>query len=114
MSVFVDTNIFLRSAQPSHPLHGVAVSAVASLIALGTPLTVTPQIMAEFWNVATRPVERNGLGFSHTQAQEELFRLEAFVVRSSSDSRRSLYCSAKPRKSMPSGSSLSSPTASPA
>ncbi len=80
MSVFVDTNIFLRSAQPSHPLHGVAVSAVASLIALGTPLTVTPQIMAEFWNVATRPVERNGLGFSHTQAQEELFRLEAFVV----------------------------------
>ncbi len=80
MSVFVDTNIFLRSAQPSHPLHGVAVSTVASLLARGTPLTVTPQIMAEFWNVATRPVERNGLGFPHAQVQEELLRLEAFVV----------------------------------
>lgn len=80
MSVVVDTNIFLRSAQPSHPLHGVAVSAVASLIALDTPLTVTPQIMAEFWSVATRPVERNGLGFPHARAQEELLRLEGFVV----------------------------------
>jgi predicted nucleic acid-binding protein len=80
MSVFVDTNIFLRSVQPSHPLHGVAVSTVASLIALGTPLMVTPQIMAEFWNVASRPVEHNGLGFPHAQAHEELIRLEAFVV----------------------------------
>lgn len=80
MSVFVDTNIFLCSAQPSHPLHSVAVSTVASLIALGTPLVVTPQIMAEFWNVATRPVAHNGLGFPREQAEEELVRLEAFLV----------------------------------
>lgn len=79
MSVFVDTNILLRSVQPSHPLHEAAVNSVASLIAADTPLMVTPQIVAEFWNVATRPIENNGLGFSHDQAREELARLEAFV-----------------------------------
>jgi hypothetical protein len=31
MSVLVDTNIFLRSAQPSHPLHGAAVSTPGTL-----------------------------------------------------------------------------------
>jgi len=78
MSVFVDTNILLRSVQPSHSLHEAAVNGVASLIAVGTPLMVTPQIVAEFWNVATRPTENNGLGFSQAQAREELGRLETF------------------------------------
>jgi predicted nucleic acid-binding protein len=41
---------------------------------------VTPQIMAEFWNVATRSIEHNGLGLAHAQAEEELLHLEAFVV----------------------------------
>jgi len=41
---------------------------------------VTPQIVAEFWNVATRPIENNGLGLPHEQAREELARLEAFFV----------------------------------
>jgi predicted nucleic acid-binding protein len=80
MSVFVDTNILLRSVQPSHPLHEAAVSSVAAFIAQGTPLMVTPQIVAEFWNVATRPTENNGLGMPHEQAREELARLEAFFV----------------------------------
>jgi len=56
MSVFVDTNILLPSVQPSHSLHEAAVNSVASLIAAGTPLMVTPQIVAEFWNVPTRPI----------------------------------------------------------
>ena len=36
--------------------------------------------MAEFWNVATRPIEHNGLAFPPAQAQEEILRLEALVV----------------------------------
>jgi predicted nucleic acid-binding protein len=80
MSVFVDTNILLRSVQPSHPLHEAAVNSVASFIAAGTPLMVTPQIVAEFWNVATRPIENNGLGMPHEQARDELARLEAFFA----------------------------------
>jgi predicted nucleic acid-binding protein len=80
MSVFVDTNILLRSVQPSHLHHEPAVNRVASFIAQGTPLMVTPQIVAEFWNVATRPIGNNGLGMPHEQAREELARLEAFFV----------------------------------
>lgn len=78
MSVFVDTNILLRSIQPSHPMHERAVRQVASFIAQDEALVVTPQIVAEFWNVATRPIEHNGLGMGHEQTREELVRLEHF------------------------------------
>jgi predicted nucleic acid-binding protein len=68
MSVFVDTNVLLRSVQPTHPLHGAAVRAIAALIRDNEPVVITPQIAVEFSNVATRPVEQNGLGWSHQQA----------------------------------------------
>ena len=56
MSVLIDTNVLLRSVQPSHPMHGPAVRTVAALIRDGEAVLITPQIVAEFWNVATRPV----------------------------------------------------------
>ena len=37
---------------------------------------LTPQIMAEFWNVATRPRINNGLGIPHERAREELLGIE--------------------------------------
>ncbi len=64
MSVFVDTNVLLRSVQPSHPMHDVAARAVAGLLRDGEVLVVTPQIVAKFWNVVTRPIDKNGLGLS--------------------------------------------------
>jgi predicted nucleic acid-binding protein len=78
MSVFVDTNVLLRSVQPSHPMHERVVRSVSELIAGGESLVFTPQIVAEFWNVATRPTEHNGLGFSHDQARHEVASLEEF------------------------------------
>jgi hypothetical protein len=42
------------------------------------PVVITPQIAAEFWNVATRPVEQNGLGWSHQQALDAIVRIEGF------------------------------------
>jgi predicted nucleic acid-binding protein len=79
MSVFVDTNILLRSVQPSHPMHEAAVRSVAALIRDGEPLVITPQSVAEFWNVATRPVDQNGLGWSHQQTSNEIARIEEFL-----------------------------------
>lgn len=79
MSVFVDTNILLRSVQPSHPMHSAAVRSVAALMRDGEPLVITPQIVAEFWTVATRPVEQNGLGWSHQQTFDEIARIEGFL-----------------------------------
>jgi len=78
MSVFVDTNVLLRSVQPSHPMHDPAVRTVAALIRDGEPLVITPQIVAEFWNVSTRPMESNGLGWSHQQALDEVTKMEGF------------------------------------
>jgi predicted nucleic acid-binding protein len=79
MSVFVDTNILLRSVQPSHPMHDAAVRSVADLMRDGEALVITPQIVAEFWNVATRPVDQNGLGWSHQQTSSEIVRIEEFL-----------------------------------
>lgn len=44
------------------------------------PLVVSIQNMAEFWNTATRPESRNGLGFSIEEARDELSKLEGFFA----------------------------------
>jgi predicted nucleic acid-binding protein len=87
MSVFIDTNVLLRSIEVSDPSHGAAVRAIAALIKAGETLIVTPQIVAEFWNVATRPRERNGLGLTPHLADAELTQIENFftVVGESTD-----------------------------
>jgi predicted nucleic acid-binding protein len=78
MARLVDTNVLLRSVQPSHPLHAVAVRALERLLAQEETLYITVQNVAEFWNAATRPVAQNGLGLSIDRAKEELDRLEEF------------------------------------
>ena len=78
MSAFIDTNVLLRSVQPSHPMQNAAIHAVTALLNAGEAIMLTPQIMVEFWNVATRPLEHNGLGFSHERAREQLTRIEGF------------------------------------
>lgn len=78
MRFLIDTNILLRSVQPSHPIHLLAVRAVETLLSRGEPLAVAVQNMAEFWNAATRPVVHNGLGFTIEEAQQELARLERY------------------------------------
>ncbi len=77
MRVLVDTNILLRSAQPNHPLFSQATHAVAKLMRDGDSLFVCPQNIAEFWNVATRPAELNGLGFSQTEVVHEIASVES-------------------------------------
>jgi predicted nucleic acid-binding protein len=72
MRILIDTNILLRAAQPSHPLHRSAVRAMEILMEREDPLVVTVQNIAEFWNAATRPAANDGLGFTIEEAQEEL------------------------------------------
>ena len=78
MPILIDTNILLRSVQPSHPMHAGAVHALEVLMKREEALVIALQNVAEFWNVATRPVVHNGLGFTIEEAQEELTRLEGF------------------------------------
>jgi len=76
MNWLVDTNILARSAQPQHSQYLPALQAVASLRRAGDLLRLAPQNLYEFWVLATRPLENNGLGFSLEEARSELARLQ--------------------------------------
>jgi predicted nucleic acid-binding protein len=80
MSVLVDTNILLRRVQPDHPHHGVAIESVARLLAAGEPVHFTWQNISEFWNVMTRPITVNGLGFSPAFAMNEVGKIERVLI----------------------------------
>ena len=73
----LDTNILLYVSNPAAPEHAAAKAAVGRLLARGDHLAVTPQVLFEFWSVATRPAVANGLGWSVVQA-----RAEAEAIRS--------------------------------
>jgi predicted nucleic acid-binding protein len=64
MRVLVDTNVLARIAHKNHPHTTLANAALQRLWSEGHELRVVPQVLYEYWSVATRPVEENGLGFS--------------------------------------------------
>src|SRR5258708_37900134 len=76
MSFLVDTNILLRSSQPTHPLCSQATRAVSRLMREGETILFCAQNIAEFWNVATRPSDRNRLGFTTEEAWQEASSIE--------------------------------------
>ena len=72
----VDTNVLLRLANPEIELHTLSQSAIAQLLSRGCKLHYTLQNAAEFWNVSTRPQERNGHGISPRAASLALGNIE--------------------------------------
>jgi predicted nucleic acid-binding protein len=78
MPHLADTNILLRWVQPHHPDYPVIQAALNILRKRGDAIYITPQNLIEFWNSATRPVDRNGLRFTPAEADQEVTRLEGF------------------------------------
>jgi predicted nucleic acid-binding protein len=76
-SYLVDTNVLLRLAQPDSPEHKSIQQCAEILWAQGAELFYTSQNLAEFWNVCTRPANRNGFGFSISEADERASLIEA-------------------------------------
>ena len=72
----LDTNLLLRSVDTSSAMYLEAVGAIQKLQANDNRLHIVPQNLIEFWNVYTRPIERNGLGKSALEAQMECDRLK--------------------------------------
>lgn len=62
MRILLDTNIVLRLGDKSHAMHGEALAAIDWLNANGHECLIVPQVLYEYWVVATRPAEKNGLG----------------------------------------------------
>lgn len=78
MPYLADTNILLRLLEPNTPMCESARQAILALHAKGETVFIAPQIIAEFWNGATRPVEVNGFGMTPAQAEVEVRQIEEF------------------------------------
>jgi hypothetical protein len=73
--ILVDTNLVLRMSRTDDPDFERAVDAVDLARERGYAPCVVPQVIYEYWAVATRPVENNGLGLTPGQANTEVDRL---------------------------------------
>lgn len=80
MKYLVDTNILLRLVQKNSPMHLDTQRAIVMLKKQGNFLCIIPQNIIEFWAVATRPLDKNGLGLSITQAEEESEKLKKIFI----------------------------------
>ncbi len=65
----LDTNVVLRFCNPSDVQHSLATDAVSLLLARGDECFLAPQVIVEFWVVATRPIDVNGLGWNVEQTR---------------------------------------------
>lgn len=81
MSTLFDTNVLLRLVNKSAPLRPVALSAIRVLRTRNEPLHYTPQVLAEFWNVCTRPPSaRGGFGLSPAETERRARVIEHYLV----------------------------------
>jgi predicted nucleic acid-binding protein len=81
-SCLVDTNILLRMTRRSDPQHQLVDAALARLAFQGAILHYTHQNIAELWNAMTRPLSRNGLGLTITEAERQVRATEAGMTLS--------------------------------
>ena len=72
MIYLVDTNVLLRFLHTADASYPIVRSAVSELWTNGHELKTTSQNLTEFWNVSTRPVNRNGYGLNTSQVYELL------------------------------------------
>lgn len=77
MAYLMDTSILIRLANAADALRPVAARALLELHRRGEVLHITPQVLIEFRNVATRPVAVNGLGLSAAETEAEAAGFEA-------------------------------------
>lgn len=77
MAYLVDSNCLLRLAETRSPQRQIVLSALGKLYSSGETLCVTPQILAEFWNVCTRPASaRGGLNLDIASTERKLRLIE--------------------------------------
>ena len=67
-----DTNLLLRLSDTPSPQNPIAAQALAHLLRERHEVFITSQNIIEFWAVATRPIEANGLGWNLERARREI------------------------------------------
>lgn len=76
MIYLIDTNVLLGFSFPADPRHSIVRTVIHELLANGHQLRTTFQNFAEFWNVSTRPTDRNGFGCKPLETHRLLQDLE--------------------------------------
>jgi hypothetical protein len=77
VAYLIDTTILGRLANAADAQYAAAARAALELHRRGEILHVTPQVLVEFRNVATRPVAVNGLGLAPVDAETQAAIFEA-------------------------------------
>lgn len=72
MSFLLDANILCRLARPDDPQHQEARTATRAIVIANEQTITTPQVVREFWVVATRPRDQKGLGMTPVEAAKHL------------------------------------------
>ena len=78
MIYLMDTNVLLGVAHRADDRYSIVQEAVHKLWANDHELRTTSQNFSEFWNVSTRPIDRNGFGQTPVETDDLLRDLEAF------------------------------------
>lgn len=71
----LDTNVIMRFCNPNDVHHDLATNAISCLLTQEDECYITAQVLVEFWVVATRPVEVNGLGWTVEQTRSTIDQL---------------------------------------
>ena len=76
MSYLPDTSVIIRLYDSDNPICRSVRQGLDKLWDSGEGLVVVPQILVEFWVVATRPKSVNGLGLTVEETERELENLQ--------------------------------------
>lgn len=76
MALLPDTSVIVRLYDDTNPISEIVGGCLNKLRDSGEELVIVPQVLVEFWAVATRPKEVNGLGMSIDVAERELESLQ--------------------------------------
>lgn len=76
----IDTNILVRLQEQNSPHHRDCVQAILALRSRGDTLFLCTQVAIEYYVVATRPAEVNGLGKTPSEALQDLQDLRALYL----------------------------------
>ncbi len=80
-SYLLDTNVLLRLVHETDPARAVALNAIRVLRSRKDRLCYTSQVLAEFWNVCTRPPSaRGGFGLTPDDAERRMRIIEHYLA----------------------------------
>ncbi len=80
MSYLIDTSVLIRTVHTSSQYQQVSLEAISKLRQDDETLHIVPQNLIEFWVVATRPAESNGLDLTVSQTKVKIEHLKKVFI----------------------------------